>query len=228
MGAFVAGVLTVLAGRIFVLKEVVIEGPPEIGREQVMAWAGLRGGENLIWLDLQDVVKELEGQQWIVDVRLWKVWPNTLRVRLALRETFAYLDVAGGTFAVDREGVILEGAHEAAGSLPMVRGVRIGSDRRVANPEWPSVVLAVDELGRILVDSGIRTTDVEIHGGDLTLKTDAFELMIALEDARGGLEHFETLAHTYGMDRIRRFAKLNLTVPQRIYATWAPVVNIRN
>jgi cell division septal protein FtsQ len=62
---------------------------------------------NMLLCDIGRLQRQLEGFSWVRDVRVQKVFPETLRVEVEERAPFALLE-CGGTFVVDADGVKLE------------------------------------------------------------------------------------------------------------------------
>ena len=98
---------------IFTLKKVLIYGNRHLGYVNVVELAGLKGGENLLTLDLERVYERLHSSAWVRSVSMRKELPETLVIRLEESRPVALLQSAEGLFVVDSEGLLLERVSEA-------------------------------------------------------------------------------------------------------------------
>ncbi|MBI2059930.1 MAG: FtsQ-type POTRA domain-containing protein [Nitrospirae bacterium] len=222
LGAFVAGILTALAGQVFVLKRVVVEDTGGFESNQVVGWAGLHGGENLLFLDLQDVVKRLEAQRWIADVRIWKVWPHTLRVRLNRRTPFALLSTSQGLVAVDSEGKRLGGVEENSPGFRL-QGLALPESGTFDDPRWKEIVMLATRISSAPDLAGDRVDTVAVTPGRLEFQTSRFRMVFAAGRADEGWKTFEKFRTAYGSERLDEFQVFDLTIADRVITRPTPI-----
>lgn len=215
LGAFVAGLLTALAGQVFVLKRVVVEDTGGFESGQVVDWAGLRGGENLLFLDLQDVVKRLEAQRWIADVRIWKVWPHTLRVRLNRKIPFALVTTTQGLVAIDPEGHRLGWVDENSPGFRL-QGLALPSSGKIDDPRWKEVMMLASRISGEQDLAGERIVAVTVTPGRLEFQSSHFRLIFAAGRADEGWKTFEKFKSAYGPERLGEFEAFDLTIADRV------------
>src|SRR4051794_27805069 len=83
----------VYENKAFAIQDVDIQTDGVISVEQLRRWAGVKGGENLLALDLARVRRDLEMVSLIKSVAVERVLPHTLKLRIAEREPLAQLYV---------------------------------------------------------------------------------------------------------------------------------------
>jgi len=126
----------------FAITRVEVQTDGVISADQLRRWSGVRIGQNLLALRLEDVKRDLELQAMIESVSVERVLPGTLKLRIAEREPVAQINVpvlkpGGGfdlkTFQIDENGYVMlpldprQRAVPAAQSddqLPLILGIR--------------------------------------------------------------------------------------------------------
>src|SRR3954470_11426184 len=126
----------------FAIKNVDVQTDGVVSPDQLRRWSGVRPGQNLLALKLEDVKRDLELQAMIESVSVERILPGTLRLRITEREPVAQVVVPmqrpnGGfdlkTFQIDENGYVMlpldprQRAAPAAQSddqLPQIHGIR--------------------------------------------------------------------------------------------------------
>jgi cell division septal protein FtsQ len=126
----------------FAIQQVDVQTDGVISADQLRRWSGVRLGQNLLALKLEDVKRDLEMQAVIETVSVERILPGTLRLRISEREPVAQVGVlvqrAGGgvdtkTFQIDANGYVMipidprQRAVPSALSddqLPLILGIR--------------------------------------------------------------------------------------------------------
>ena len=127
--AIVAGALVVINSPLMEIRSVRVVGTSHISAEGVRQLAGL-GGENILLADLAGARNRILAQPLVKDVRVAREWPNGAVITVMERTPWARWDVDGATWAIDDEGVVLEGLPaprdapqvRQVSSLPAIRG----------------------------------------------------------------------------------------------------------
>ena len=73
----------------FAIQEIEVQTDGIISREQLREWTGVKPGENLFAVDLQNVKRFLRLNSLIQDAAVDRLLPGTLRVRVTEREPIA-------------------------------------------------------------------------------------------------------------------------------------------
>jgi cell division septal protein FtsQ len=126
----------------FAITQVDVQTDGVISPDQLRRWSGVRPGQNLLALRLEDVKRDLELQAMIESVSVERILPGTLRLRITEREPVAQANMlvprAGGgfdtkTFQIDANGYVMvpldprQRAVPPAQSddqLPLILGIR--------------------------------------------------------------------------------------------------------
>jgi cell division septal protein FtsQ len=126
----------------FALHDLDLQTDGILSTNQIRGWAGIRGDENLLALDLSNVKAKLEHIPYIHSVSIERVLPHTMRIRVTEREPFVqiYVPRPRGSLAppivyqLDSEGCIMPPLeprqrsippNPAAEQLPLLTGAKI-------------------------------------------------------------------------------------------------------
>jgi cell division septal protein FtsQ len=126
----------------FALKDLDLQTDGILSTNQIRSWAGIKGNENLLAMDLANVKAKLERIPYIQFVSIERVLPHTLRIRVIEREPVVqiYASRPGGSLALpvvyqlDAEGCVMPlleprqrsiPPNPAAEQLPLLTGARI-------------------------------------------------------------------------------------------------------
>lgn len=86
--------------------EVTTEWPLEVGR--VRQWVMPLRGQNIFWIDSQEVARTLQGQPWVQEVAIKKSFPHSLMVTLTAKKPFALVMKQGQPWFIDPDGNLIE------------------------------------------------------------------------------------------------------------------------
>ncbi len=132
------------------LEALEVSGHQVVAGREVLAASGLRSGDNLFAIDLDEVRRNIEKLPWVRSAYLRRRPPNRLVVRIVERRRAAWVDL-GRIYGVDAEGVVLPGAPAAGEALagldlPVVSGLDCALDSLAAGATVPdSMLVAVLE-----------------------------------------------------------------------------------
>jgi cell division septal protein FtsQ len=100
----------------FAITRIDVQTDGVISPEQLQRWSGVRPGQNLLALRLEDVKRDLEMQAVIESVSVERILPGTLRLRISEREPVARVivpvQIQGGgfdtkTYQIDENGYVM-------------------------------------------------------------------------------------------------------------------------
>lgn len=107
----------------FGLDRVVFSGNSHITDEELRQMAGLRQGDDMLFLSAGKISGKLAESPWIRSVSVRKELPGRLFIRVSEAEPFALLDMKGRLFIVDERGRMLEELRETSVPfLPVITG----------------------------------------------------------------------------------------------------------
>ena len=119
--ALVAGAVAVLNSPLLEIRGISVSGTRELSPETVAQIAALRG-DNLLLADLAAARERLLELTLVREASVERSWPDGIRIVVQERTPWAGWEVEGEVFAVDAEGVVLEGL-AAPAEGPVVRQV---------------------------------------------------------------------------------------------------------
>ena len=108
VAGLVAGAGAVLNSPLMEIRSVTVEGTRELSPEAVIQIAGLRG-DHFLLADLDAAEAQLVALPLVKEASISRIWPNGVRITIAEREPWAVWQVGDALYAVDAEGVVLEG-----------------------------------------------------------------------------------------------------------------------
>ena len=174
------------------VRAVPVEGAERIDPAVVQQALADQVGEPIATVSEEVVAERLATIPQIESFRLDVVPPSTVIVRLVERRPVAIVEGESGASMIDAAGVVLGPAGDAAGSLPRLEGIEIGSEQFEAVATMlvsvPSEVLEATEIVEAPTPSDIRLTletgQVVQWGGaeESPLKADVVAALMATQD----------------------------------------------
>lgn len=118
MPSAVAGLLAI--------ERVSISGTARLDRRVVLSLLDLPEDRSLLSVDLASLERKVEAHPAVASASVGRVLPHTLTVIVVERKPVALFQHAGGTFFLDKEGVVLSLAPDMpAGTLPELAGLSV-------------------------------------------------------------------------------------------------------
>ena len=136
LAAAAAAVVGVLNSPMMEIRTVNVSGAERVSPEAIAQLVALTG-ENILLADVGAARARVREQPMILDATVRREWPNTIHVQVWERTPWVRWQVQGEVWAVDRNGVVLEGVEAPAdsiivrqvSSLPAIRaGEQVGLD----------------------------------------------------------------------------------------------------
>jgi len=107
----------------FGISEIALAGPHDVGREDILALAGITGRSSLLFLDAAHIRARLLANPWIAEATVLKLYPGRLRIEIAERKPFALWQKDGRVALIASDGVVLESSvPRRFAALPQVVG----------------------------------------------------------------------------------------------------------
>lgn len=104
----------------FALERIELIGNAYVQVDDVLDVSALRYGVNLIQIDLKEVTESIRTLPVVVDVKVSRRLPSSLRVRLVERSPIAYLASNSGFWTVDAEGVVVYPVQTLSKPIPVI------------------------------------------------------------------------------------------------------------
>lgn len=126
-----AGAALLLRSRVFVLKQVTVEGLKNLSVEAVMDMAGLMYGESIFSVSGEQVERRLSGEVSVEFLSIEKKLPDAVTLTLREREALACVHCGGEYLLIDETGYILSRSDSyPAGQALLVSGMDAYVDRQ--------------------------------------------------------------------------------------------------
>jgi len=255
--ALVVGLFVAWRGIEWVLRETVYQNPAfalhqfevqtdgQISIEQLRSWSGVKLRDNLLALDLARVQRDLEMVPAIESVRVERVLPHTLRVRVTERRPVARLIFAGkptssadtnatpSIYTVDAAGYFMfpietPQAGQAPGysvaHLPVITGVLLSEIRPGRQTESSQVRAALQLLQSFqrspmagIVD--VKEIDVSASGFLNVTTAQSCAIVFGLEEFDQQLLRWRAV-YDHGQRFNRNLAWMDLSVSNNVPARW--------
>lgn len=255
--ALVLGLFVAWRGIEWVLRETVYQNPAfalhqfevqtdgEISIEQLRSWSGVKLRDNLLALDLARVQRDLEMVPAIESVRVERVLPHTLRVRVSERRPVARLIFAGkptssadtnalpSIYTVDAAGYfmfpieapqVIQPVGGSVAHLPVITGVPLSEIRPGRQTESPQVRAALQFLQSFqrsqmagIVD--VREIDVSEQGSLNVATAQSCSIVLGLDEFDLQLLRWRAV-YDHGQRFNRNLAWMDLSVSNNVPARW--------
>lgn len=170
------GVATVVGGAaaatrspLLDVDRVEVAGAERTPRGQVVNAGGLGGRPAMTDVDTATVARRVEALPWVLDARVGKEWPGTVRVEVVERQAVAAVPADGGWAVVDAAGRVLEVAVAKPAGLPVLGAVP--SPGRPGSMLAPASAVALRVAAALPAQVRARVADVAaVAGGEVELQ----------------------------------------------------------
>lgn len=131
----------------FRISEIALTGEHELGRQKVLAIAGITGRSSLLFLDPAQTRKRLTANPWISEATVLKLYPGRLRIEVKERKPFALWQKDGNVYLIAEDGTVLEAfVPQRFAKLPLV----VGEGAEHAAPAFMKIVARFPDIaGRV-------------------------------------------------------------------------------
>ncbi|HEY5215432.1 MAG TPA: cell division protein FtsQ/DivIB [Pseudolabrys sp.] len=149
----------------FRISEVALAGQHEVGRDDILALAGITGHSSLLFVDAAHARARLLTNPWIAEATVLKLYPGRLRIEIKERLPFALWQKDGRVALIAADGTVLEqGVPRRFASLPRVVGrgaEQAGREFLGVLARYPAIAQAVE--ASVLVAE--RRWNLHLKGG---------------------------------------------------------------
>ncbi len=92
----------------FQISSVALSGEKQVGRDEILKFAGVTGHSSLFFLDAAAARERLKTNPWIADATVLKLYPGRLQIEIREREAFALWQKEGRVSVISADGTVLE------------------------------------------------------------------------------------------------------------------------
>jgi cell division protein FtsQ len=118
--AVVVSAWTLFFGKSLQLHAVEVKGEDLLSEEQVLSASAAPFGEQLVWVNTDDIAQQIELLSPVAEVEVTKRWPDGLVIEVKEREAVAALRVGSAIKGFDESGVIFRDYPAVPADLPQV------------------------------------------------------------------------------------------------------------
>jgi cell division septal protein FtsQ len=219
----------------FAITQIVVEDGGALTPAQVVAFAGVAVGQNLLSLDLDQVRRNLELLPLVRQVEVRRVLPDKLFIHVDERVAVARLRGPGDAeFLVERSGYVMKPIRltdgtvirpQAVGPLPTFTGVSLADVRvgqRAQSEQMYRALELLDRLEQSAAGAMMEVDTIELSKPrHLTLITRQRTVVkFAPEDFTQQLRRLSAIL-SWAMQRQRIVASVDLTVARGVPVTFA-------
>jgi cell division septal protein FtsQ len=232
----------VYENKAFAVQDIDIQTDGVISTDQLRRWAGIKGGENLLALDLARVRRDLEMVSVIRSVAVERVLPHTLRLRVSEREPLAQLYVpqlrtnGGYEMAIlhlDNDGYVmslLEPRQRATpliqtnDVLPVVSGINpnlLLPGRRIDSKQVRSALQLIAAFESSPMSGLVDLRRIDVSSPEILQVTtgQGSEVIFGVQDLDRQLRRWYKI-HEQVQEMNKTIATLDLSVPNNIPFRW--------
>ncbi len=158
----------------FSIERVEVEGSRRFGEQQLLALAGIKRGDNLFALDLEQAERELASNPWISSARISRKLPDSLKVSVSEYTAVAVAGIDSALYLVTREGMPIKAVEENDHvDYPVVTGVSaedLRIDRARALERIADGIAIVDRYQRLPIAKAYPAQEIHMaEAGTVTL-----------------------------------------------------------
>jgi hypothetical protein len=219
----------------FAIQQVDVQTDGVISPDQLRRWSGVRPGQNLLALKLEDVKRDLEMQPVIESVSVERILPGTLRLRITERVAIAQVPVlvqrpGGGidskTFQIDENGYVmlpLDPRQRAVpptqsdDQLPLILGIRndLQPGRKLDSAQVHAALKWIDAFESSEMANLVDLKKIDVVSPEVLIVTtgQGSEVTFAVNDFERQLLRWQKI-HEECARSNRTIATLNLAVSE--------------
>jgi cell division protein FtsQ len=132
----------------FELKVVEVEGNSgrRVTDEQIVSAAGVRPGAKLLRISTREVVERISQIPWIARVRVERLLPSKLRIRVVERQPDLVVITAQGPFLMSLDGLVLQQGSEDLIQISDAPLGQLQAGQRITSPEFSNAAAVYRSL----------------------------------------------------------------------------------
>lgn len=223
-----AAVVAVLASPLLQLRTVTVHGGTEIGVDRVRSAAGLRVGQSMLDVNVDQVRRMVTELPLVERVTVRRQWPRTVVLDVVEAVPVAVISTGTTWSVVDRRGTVLE-ARLVQPSLPSVEldtGASVAAvqpgDTRIRGALMVASLMSA-ELRQKVARVAVRGTEVNVwvrrKGAGSVRRGPGDELLVLVGDPRDVIAKVRALDTMLAGADLTNAAVLDLTVPDQPIVT---------
>jgi cell division protein FtsQ len=165
--ALAVGTVQLARTPLFGLAAIHVEGTRALGRDRVLAAAGVRPGQPYLGLDLEAIRRRVAALPRVAGARVVRDYPASLRIVVSERPPVASVRKAAVYWLVAADGTVLDATRQRPADLPHVASVPLPADLHPGSrlPPGNPLANALGALGGMRPE--LRRLVVAVHARSL-------------------------------------------------------------
>lgn len=227
----------------FFIKHLEVQTDGAIPLSQILDWAGVKKGDNLVAIDLSRIERDLKLEPLIQNAVAVRVFPNTLRIRVVERESVAQISgfqmkpsdsqVIPTRFYIDPAGYVMSpsestrqpsGAESDSESLPILTGV-LGTElrpgKRVDSPDIHAALRFIAAFDRSPMAGVVDLKTIDLSSPPVLQVTtrQGNEVTLAPDNFEAQLRRWRVV-QDFASRETRQIGSLDLSVSNNVPLRW--------
>jgi len=192
----------VFLGSAFELERIVVEGDWKyLSPDEVASLSGVRKGDNLFWMSVDDVYGKLDGNPWVKEAAVRRRLPDTLQIYVEEYRPVAIVLSRGFHYVDGESNIVKQLAPYDDRDMPIITGIEFGEglgpdDESLARLGRALNIIDVLSSSRFGREYGVA----EVHFDEV----DGYSFMTRREPMQALLGHSNFAERVSKIDRMRR------------------------
>ncbi|MBN1113879.1 MAG: FtsQ-type POTRA domain-containing protein [Oligoflexia bacterium] len=90
------------------IKEINILVPPNISRQAILGLSGIRNGENILGVSIDDAMSRIKTHPWVRSANIKRLFPNKIEIAVDSKTAMALAKKSGKLMYIDEHGEIID------------------------------------------------------------------------------------------------------------------------
>ncbi len=163
----IGGIIFAMTSPIFNIKNIEVVNNEQVSSETIISLSGLKTDNNIFKFNKTEVIKQIEENAYIEDVKIQRKIPNTILIDVRERVPKYSVDFMGKYAYINTQGYLLE-ISEDSKELPIIQGISTPEEEIVPNNRLQNEDLEkLEDVIKIMDTAKENGLDVEITSVDI-------------------------------------------------------------
>lgn len=217
--AFLVGYQLFDSSPYFRLTNIVVAGVHDTFKEELIKLAGIKGNENLVFVESSQVRRKIEKHPLIKSACVKKEYPHTLHIKAENEEAVAIV-ISGTMSFMNREGIIFKDVEDNdCIDFPVITGLSECNEKnRVVLRGVASFLNTLYSYGNALLARDLSEIHIEEDGTFVIYFNKlSFKVLFGREDFRRKIDALEKIiSHLKNMDHLDQVRSMDFDYKDRV------------
>jgi cell division protein FtsQ len=166
----------ILSSPLLSVRHIEIDGVGRSSTAERVASTGVGEGALLLWVDTGAIDQAVRADPWVSDVRVRRVWPDTVVIEVLERRPVAWIEGVLGWMEVAEDGTVVATADQPGQNLLTAAVAFPDRDPgdRPADPAWHEIV----QMALVLEEDLGPTIVLEMRGSEMWTRAAGHEVRL--------------------------------------------------